>query len=636
MSDSGRVQRPGETKAVEAADLEDPHAPPRERGLFGAARMDAVNAERQETASSLRNRLAVMRKGDGAAKSAAIPEGGGAPLPGAVRSKMEPRLGADLSSVRMHTGSDSAQAATSLGARAFTVANDVHFNAGEFAPGTKEGDKLLAHELTHVVQGQRSGIQRKAEPDGAEQKHEGGADAGVSHPDEPAEKEADAVAEHVADDLHAGKDEKKGKDKGKDKDKKKDKNKKHGHGDDELAVADEKVEAKEEEHEAKSAVANQEQAAAGEKKSEGPQQAAPPIAAKLSGLSRKIFRVPSAPASAAGAAPGATPKPTNPQAKEIEAELKLVQPVATLDAYNAMIQSLSLLVSPQSKASVNLRVSKLKDAIARTKPKLVEIYKDKAPKMIDDWIDSRLPAANAKPGPEFMAKAAQAKDALVKSPTIDPKLQADAAKPLTNYNICAPEEAASDQMIEDSGGIMKVFDVGSMWWSMEPRYQDAWKAKFGGDAEKQFTAACKAQKSLVTAPPGEETKPPFKGATVPSVFTKPLNGFVGQGKDATAVGNFADAIQRFALNPGYYPSGAMFVISAGAADVKQKKNKNEIKIGKPSIFNLLNFDENVYKEDDRQYGHLADAKDPSKPGNALELTCQGYPGEIYSSAKFLG
>src|SRR5439155_1319570 len=59
-------------------------------------------------------------------------------------------------------------AAHNLGARAFTVGSDVHFNAGEFAPGSKEGDRLLAHELTHVVQAQKSGIQRKEEPEAAE------------------------------------------------------------------------------------------------------------------------------------------------------------------------------------------------------------------------------------------------------------------------------------------------------------------------------------------------------------------------------------------------------------------------------------------------------------------------------------
>ena len=80
----------------------------------------------------------------------------------------------------------------------------------------------------------------------------------------------------------------------------------------------------------------------------------------------------------------------------------------------------------------------------------------------------------------------------------------------------------------------------------------------------------------------------------------------------------------------------MFVVSASAADVKDKKNKGEIKIGKPSIFNLLNFDENVYKEDDREYGHLADPGDATKAGNALELTVQGYRVRSDASARFLG
>ena len=80
----------------------------------------------------------------------------------------------------------------------------------------------------------------------------------------------------------------------------------------------------------------------------------------------------------------------------------------------------------------------------------------------------------------------------------------------------------------------------------------------------------------------------------------------------------------------------MFVVSAPASEAKKQKNSGAAKIGKSSIFDLLNFDENVYKEDDREYGQLADAKDPSKAGNALELTCQGYPSEIYASAKSLG
>jgi hypothetical protein len=164
------------------------------------SRWQRMGMERRQIARSLNHRLGVMRKATGAPRSASIPEGGGSPLPSKVRQQMEARLGADLSGVNVHTGGDSAAAATELGARAFTVGNDVHFGAGEFAPGSREGDKLLAHELTHVVQGARSGVQRKAEGDGETGAHEHAAD--VSQPDEPAEKEADAVGEKVSGDLH--------------------------------------------------------------------------------------------------------------------------------------------------------------------------------------------------------------------------------------------------------------------------------------------------------------------------------------------------------------------------------------------------------------------------------------------------
>jgi len=109
---------------------------------------------------------------------------------------MEPQLGADLSGVKVHTGGESADAATQFGARAFTVGQDVHFGAGEYAPGTKEGDRLMAHELTHTVQAQRGGVQRKAADDAGGAQHDA---ADVSHPEDAAEKEADAAGDHVAD-----------------------------------------------------------------------------------------------------------------------------------------------------------------------------------------------------------------------------------------------------------------------------------------------------------------------------------------------------------------------------------------------------------------------------------------------------
>jgi len=145
-------------------------------------------------------RRVAMRKAERDARAGAkpaIPEGGGAPLDGRTRQRMEGALGTDLSSVRVHTGGESAAAARDMGARAFAVGNDVHFGAAQYNPGSREGDRLLAHELTHVVQG---GLQpaRKPERD-HDDEHE---ELDVSQPHEPAEVEADSVADHVTSTLH--------------------------------------------------------------------------------------------------------------------------------------------------------------------------------------------------------------------------------------------------------------------------------------------------------------------------------------------------------------------------------------------------------------------------------------------------
>jgi Domain of unknown function (DUF4157) len=71
--------------------------------------------------------------------------------PGSLRF-FERRLGVDLSGVRVHHDGGAARLAASVNARAFTVGRDVFFGAGEWAPGTARGDRLLAHELTHTVQ----------------------------------------------------------------------------------------------------------------------------------------------------------------------------------------------------------------------------------------------------------------------------------------------------------------------------------------------------------------------------------------------------------------------------------------------------------------------------------------------------
>jgi hypothetical protein len=76
----------------------------------------------------------------------------GRPLEAPLRHDMETRFGHDFSQVRVHSGGTAAQSARDVHARAYTVGNDIVFGAGQFAPSNADGMRLLAHELTHVVQ----------------------------------------------------------------------------------------------------------------------------------------------------------------------------------------------------------------------------------------------------------------------------------------------------------------------------------------------------------------------------------------------------------------------------------------------------------------------------------------------------
>ena len=77
---------------------------------------------------------------------------GGVQLPEGLGARLATGLGADLGGVRLHTGEASAEAADALGARAFAVGQDIHFGAGEYAPGSDDGRQLIAHEVAHTVQ----------------------------------------------------------------------------------------------------------------------------------------------------------------------------------------------------------------------------------------------------------------------------------------------------------------------------------------------------------------------------------------------------------------------------------------------------------------------------------------------------
>jgi hypothetical protein len=104
----------------------------------------------------------IQRKAAPGASHASAPDvsglrGGGMPLAGPIRSFFERRFGADLTNVRVHTDDAAAGAARSIGARAFTRGSDIAFARGQFASETTDGERLLAHELTHVVQQSQAG-----------------------------------------------------------------------------------------------------------------------------------------------------------------------------------------------------------------------------------------------------------------------------------------------------------------------------------------------------------------------------------------------------------------------------------------------------------------------------------------------
>jgi hypothetical protein len=119
----------------------------------------------------------------------------GRPLDRSTRDFMESRFGHDFSAVRVHTDDTAARSASALSARAYTIGRNVVFAAGEHQPSTQAGKHLLAHELAHVVQ-QQAGAEPQAPqfrlPHDPMHRR-----LIVGEANDPAEQEADQVADHV-------------------------------------------------------------------------------------------------------------------------------------------------------------------------------------------------------------------------------------------------------------------------------------------------------------------------------------------------------------------------------------------------------------------------------------------------------
>ncbi len=104
-------------------------------------------------------RMVVQRSGEGAfdldeetSRRIQAERSGGETLDAEVQSSLSEKFGEDFNGVRVHTGSEADALSHELGARAFTTGSDIFFRAGSYDPGSEAGQRLIAHELTHVLQ----------------------------------------------------------------------------------------------------------------------------------------------------------------------------------------------------------------------------------------------------------------------------------------------------------------------------------------------------------------------------------------------------------------------------------------------------------------------------------------------------
>jgi hypothetical protein len=147
-------------KSLEINTLQRQEVPEEEEQL--QMKPDSSTLQRQEVPQEeeqLQMKPMVQRQGGGGMAATSDLEtsinqarGGGQPLADDIREPMEQAFGADFSGVKVHTDTQSDQLNRSIQARAFTTGQDVFFRQGEYNPGSRGGQELLAHELTHVVQ----------------------------------------------------------------------------------------------------------------------------------------------------------------------------------------------------------------------------------------------------------------------------------------------------------------------------------------------------------------------------------------------------------------------------------------------------------------------------------------------------
>jgi len=194
LADAIREQGAPEPASLDA--LQTGFAPYPDFAHAASLQVDALQS--MDVAGVEASAVPVMRRAESSGRwdparvQALMGQSRGGAMPDALRERMGSALGQPLPGVVIHTDEAAAKAAEALNARAFAQGYHLYFGAGAFTPGTAEGDELLAHELTHVLQYDQGRLDASS----------GGME--VSSPTDQAEQEAERAGRRAATSLQTG------------------------------------------------------------------------------------------------------------------------------------------------------------------------------------------------------------------------------------------------------------------------------------------------------------------------------------------------------------------------------------------------------------------------------------------------
>jgi hypothetical protein len=188
FEDKGKV-KPKPSQEVEQPTMDD--RPITVAEMKGNLNADKITRMQKTLGNSAVQRFLAQRSGQGktdlddeTAKTINTERGSGQALDQGIAQKAGAVMDQDFSNVNVHTGDKADSLSQQLQAKAFTVGNDIFFREGEYNPGSGEGQELISHELTHVVQ-------QGASPPNVQGKMT------VNDPNDQFESEADKVANTV-------------------------------------------------------------------------------------------------------------------------------------------------------------------------------------------------------------------------------------------------------------------------------------------------------------------------------------------------------------------------------------------------------------------------------------------------------